>query len=227
MGMFSQLGGMFGAYMGASDLEDRYTDAINELKKFQRTAETSINRFRTMGDKSFNQAFKQLSDPTMAPDVKQLRQMLISTINGGLSPYAQLQFEDLNRQLEARASATGNLRSGAIGIQRAELGRRIASDEFGRALQVLDSISKQDLGQAQLFGQMALGYAGQENQALNSVGNAISGVAGALVGKGMAQYAKDAALGQAAGASTDAAVSIFGGAFTGGAAGALSAMQQK
>lgn len=217
MASFTGLGSMFGSWFGASDLEDRYTDAINELKKFQATANQSLAGFRKKGQRAFDQAFKELSDPTLAPDVKQLRSMLISTISGGLSPYAQLQFEDLNRELEARASATGNLRSGAIGIQRAELGRRVAADEFGRALQTLDVIQRRDLGAASLFGQMALGYAGAENQALTSVGNAISGVAGALVGQGTAQYAKSVALGTAAGMATDKFMEIVGSMYTGGA----------
>jgi hypothetical protein len=216
---FLGLGGMFGSYFGASDLEDRYTDAINELKQFQATANTSLEGFRQKGKRSFDQAFKELSDPTLSPDVKQLRQMLMSTISGGLSPYAQLQFSDLNRELEARSSATGNLRSGAIGIQRAELGRRIAADEFGRALTVLDSISKQNLGQAQMFGQMALGYAGAENQALSTAGETAAGIAGATIGKGMAQYAKDVALGSAAGMSFDTGMQFAATGYTSGLSG--------
>lgn len=216
MTSFTGLGSMFGSWFGASDLEDRYTDAINELKKFQATAEKSLAGFRKKGTQAYDQMFKELSDPTLAPDVKQLRASLISTISGGLSPYAKLQFDDLNRELEARASATGNLRSGAVGIQRAELGRRIAADEFGRALQVMDSLQKRDLAASSLFGQVALGYAGAENQALNSVGNAISGVAGALIGQGTAQYAKSTALGTAAGMATDKFMEMVGSFYTGG-----------
>ena len=221
MGNFTGLGGMFGSFFGASDLEDRYTDAINQLKKFQYQAKTSLGGFREKGQRAFDQAFTELSDPTMAADVKQLRSMLISTINGGLSPYAQLQYADLNRLLENSASATGNLRSGAIGIQRAELGRRIAADEFGRALGVLNSLRQQDLGQAQMFGQMALGYAGAENQALNAYGNATSGIAGALVGQGMAQFAKDQALGTAAGMSFETAMQTIGAGYGGGMGGIM------
>jgi hypothetical protein len=218
---FAGLGGMFGSWFGASDLEDRYTDAINELKKFQKTSEQSLKGFRQKGGKAFDQMFAELSNPTLAPDVKQLRQSLVSTISGGLSPYAQLLFEDLNRDLEGRSIATGNLRSGAIGTQRAELGRRIAADEFGRALQVMDSLQKRDLAAAGMFGNVALGYAGAENQALTSVGNAISGVASAIIGKGTAQYAKDVALGTASGMATDTFMELAGNFYTGGASGVM------
>lgn len=216
MASFTGLGAMFGSWFGASDLEDRYTDAINQLKQFQATANSSVVGFKQKGTQAFNQAFTELSNPTMAPDVKQLRQSLISTISGGLSPYAQLQYSDLNKLLENSAVSTGNLRSGAIGIQRAQLGQRIAADEFSRALQTLDTIQKQDLGQAQLFGNMAVGYAGAENQALSTMGQAVSGVANAMVGQGGAQYAKDVALGSASGASADMFMQMVGNMYTGG-----------
>lgn len=219
MASFTGLGAMFGSWFGASDLEDRYTDAINELKQFTKTANLSLKGFREKGQQSFDQAFKELSDPTLAPDVKQLRASLISTISGGLSPYAQLQFEDLNRELEARATATGNLRSGAIGTQRAELGRRIASDEFGRALQTLNTIQTRDVAAANMFGNMALGYAGAENQALTTVGNSISQTAGALIGQGGAQYAKSVALGSAAGQAADLMAEYAAKFYTGGLSG--------
>lgn len=221
MASFTGLGAMFGSWFGASDLEDRYTDAINELKKFTKTANQSLSGFRKKGQQAFDQAFKELSDPTLAPDVKQLRESLISTISGGLSPYAQLQFADLNRELEARATATGNLRSGAIGIQRAELGRRVAADEFGRALQTLDTIQRRDVAAASMFGNMAIGYAGAENQALASVGNSISQTAGALIGQGGAQYAKSVALGSAAGQSADLLAEYAAKFYTGGVSGLM------
>jgi hypothetical protein len=132
-------------------LEDRFNEAIVELKKFQKTATTSMQGFRAKGQTAFDRGMAELTSPTMAPDVAALRTMLVTQISSGLSPFAQLQMEDANRFLENRAISTGNLRSGAIGLQRAELGRRVVADEFGRALQTLDLLQRRDLTAAGIF----------------------------------------------------------------------------
>lgn len=214
--MFGGIGAAFGSYFGGADLEDRFDEAIAELKKFQESANVSLQGFRQKGQTSFDRGISELTNPTMAPDVAALRKMLVTQIGTGLSPFAQLQMEDANRFLENRAISTGNLRSGAIGLQRAELGRRVVADEFGRAMQTLDSLQKRDLTASSMFLQTSLGFGQNENVALQSVGNAVSNVAGALIGKGVVQQQRAVALGQAIGGSVDAGVKIAAQTYTGG-----------
>lgn len=220
MATFSGIGSAFGSFFGASDLEERFNQAIEVLKQFQQTAETSLQGFREKGQLSFDQALRQLTNPEMAPDVRALRTFLTTEIASGLSPFAKLQFEDLNKQLESRAITTGNLRSGAIGIQRAELGRRIAADEFTRALNVLDTAQKFDAGTAATFLQGAVNFAGAENMALGTVGRTVENVAGALTGLGAVEQQASTALGAGIGGLADYGVSSIksfgGGSFTGG-----------
>ena len=221
MGAFSGTGAMFGGFFGASDLEDQFNGAIEELKKFQATANQSLKGFRDKGNTAFDRGMSELTSPTMAPDVAALRSMLVTQISSGLSPFAKLQMEDANRFLENRAITTGNLRSGAIGLQRAELGRRVVADEFGRALQTVDAFQKRDLSAANMFLNTSLGFGQNENYALNTVGNAVSSVAGAMIGKGAVQQQASAMLGGAIGGLVDQGIAAGSTYFTGGVDGLM------
>jgi hypothetical protein len=218
---FGGIGAAFGSFFGGSDLEDRFNEAIQELQKFQQTATTSLEGFRKKGQTAFDRGMAELTSPTMAPDVAALRAMLVTQVSAGLSPFAQLQMEDANRFLENRAITTGNLRSGAIGLQRAELGRRVVADEFGRALQTLGSIQNRDIASAGMFLQTGLGYAGAENTALSSVGTAVSNVAGAIIGKGAVQQQRAAALGYGIGGAFDLGAQGLTSYYTGGTVNSL------
>lgn len=216
MGMFSGIGAAFGGFFGSGDLEDRFDEAIAELRKFQETANVSLAGFRGKGTTAFDRGMSELTSPTMAPDVAALRQMLVTQISSGLSPFAQLQMQEANKFLENRAITTGNLRSGAVGLQRAELGRRVVADEFGRALQTMESIQKRDLTASNMFLNTALGFGQLENQALSTVGGAVGSVASGLVGKGAVQQQKAAMLGSAIGGLTDFGLSAVSAGYTGG-----------
>jgi hypothetical protein len=216
MASFTGIGSAFGSFFGASDLEDRFNEAIAELQKFQQTANVSLKGFREKGQTAFDRGISELTSPTMAPDVAALRKMLVTQIGTGLSPFAQLQMEEANRFLEGRAISTGNLRSGAVGLQRAELGRRVVADEFGRAMQTLESLQKRDLAASGLFLNTALGFGQAENLALHTVGSAVSNVAGAIIGKGAVQQQQAAALGGAIGGLTDLGVQSGATYYTGG-----------
>lgn len=213
---FSGIGSAFGGFFGASDLEDQFDKAIAELQKFRETADVSLQGFRTKGQTAFDRGMSELTSPTMAPDVAALRQMLVTNISSGLSPFAQLQMQDANRFLENRAITTGNLRSGAVGLQRAELGRRVVADEFGRALQTLDSMQRRDLTASSMFLNTALGFGEQENKSLFTLGEATSAVAGAVIGKGVVQQQASAMLGAGIGGIADMGTSAAGKYFTGG-----------
>lgn len=216
MASFTGIGTAFGSFFGGSDLEDRFNEAIAELQKFQESANVSLKGFREKGQTAFDRGISELTAPTMAPDVAALRKMLVTQIGTGLSPFAQLQMEDANRFLENRAISTGNLRSGALNLQRAELGRRVIADEFGRALQTMDSLQKRDITASGMFLNTALGFGQNENYALQTVGNAVSNVAGAIVGKGAVQQQRAAALGGAIGGLGDMGVQAGATYYTGG-----------
>lgn len=216
MATFTGIGAAFGSFFGASDLEERFNQAIGVLKDFQATAERSLEGFREKGQLSFDQALRQLTNPEMAPDVRALRQFLMTEIGTGLSPFAKLQFEDLNRELENRAITTGNLRSGAIGIQRAELGRRIAADEFTRALSVLDTAQRYDMTTSKTFLDASTDFAQMENVALGTVGATVANVAGALTGLGAVEQQAAVALGSAFGGLADKGEEYAKMYFTGG-----------
>lgn len=94
MGTFSGIGSTFGGFFGASDLEDQFNAAIAGLQKFKATAETSPKGFRQKEQTAFDRGISELTSPTMAPDVAALRQMLVTQIGSGLSPFAKLQMED-------------------------------------------------------------------------------------------------------------------------------------
>jgi hypothetical protein len=153
----------------------------------------------------------------MAPDLKAMRAMLMTNIQSGLSPLAQLYMEDANRMIEGRAISSGNLRSGAIGLQRAELGRRVVADEFGRALTTLTNLRAGDIQSTNMYLSGALGFAQNENVTLNTLGNAVQSLAGAQIGKGMVEYNKDVALGSAIGGLFDKGEEYAMMYFTGGA----------
>jgi uncharacterized protein YejL (UPF0352 family) len=219
--MFSGIGAAIGGFIGAGDLEDRFNEAIAELQKFKATTDVSLKGFREKGQTAFDRGISELTSPTMAPDVAALRQMLVTQISSGLSPFAQLQMEDANRFLENRAISTGNLRSGAIGLQRAELGRRVVADEFGRALQTMESLGKRDLTASGMFLNTSLGFGQNENAALQTMGNAVSSLTGAIVGKGAAQQQASAMLGAGIGGMFDVGTA----AFTGGKSSVLDMMK--
>lgn len=209
------IGAAFGSFFGMSDLEDRFNQALAELQSFKAQADVSLGGFRTKGQTAFDRGMSELTTPTMAPDVAALRAMLVTQIGSGLSPFAQVAMEDANRFLENRAITTGNLRSGAIGLQRAELGRRVVADEFGRALQTLEAIQKRDITASSMFLNTGIGYGQLENQALASYGNAVSGIAGAYVGQGAAQQQSYANLGAGLGGATET-IAQTGATLTGG-----------
>ena len=217
MATYTGIGAAFGSYFGGSDLEDRYNEAIEELRQFKAVADVSLQGFRTKGQTTFDRGISELTSPTMAPDVAALRSMLVTQIGSGLSPFAQIQMEDANRFLENRAISTGNLRSGAIGLQRAELGRRVVADEFGRALQTLDSLQKRDLAASGMFLNTSLNFGQQENQALSTYGSAVTNIAGATIGLGAVQQQRAAALGTAIGGVFDKGEEYAKMYFTGGA----------
>jgi len=226
MGTLTGLGSMFGGFFGASDLEDRFDEAIAQLKEFQRTAGKSMKGFQEKQGQAFTKGMNELANPTMAGDVADLRKMLVTTMQSGLSPFAKLYMEDANKFLEGRAITTGNLRSGSIERQRAELGRRVVADEFGRALGAFDALRKGDQTSANMFLDTALGFGQLEVGALREVGNATSGVAGALVGKGMVQQQKSQMLGAGIGGLLDFGIGAASTAFTGGANSLLSSFAQ-
>jgi hypothetical protein len=217
MATFTGIGAAFGSFFGGGDLEDRMKEAIEELKKFQEKADVSLAGFRKKGTTAFDHGMSELENPTMAPDVAALRKMLVTQIGTGLSPFAQLQLEDTNRALENRAISTGNLRSGAIGLQRAELGRRVVADEFGRALQTLDAIQTRDLNASNMFLNTALGFGSHENNALATLGGATTNTAQAIIGLGAVQQQRAAALGAAVGGLFDKGEEYAKMYFTGGA----------
>ena len=219
---FSNIGGLIGSFIGSNDLEDQFDAAIAELQKFRQSSEEARGRFQAKGDTAFNRGLKELTSPTLAPDVAALRAMLVTNITSGLSPFAQLQFEDLNRLLEERQVATGNLRSGSIGTQRAELGRRIAADEFGRALETLETLQTRDLTASQMFLNTALGYGNLENQSLATQGATVGSIAKAMVGKGVVQQQAAVAIGAAAGGLFEQASEMVAAYYTGGASGLAS-----
>ncbi len=203
MATYTGIGAAFGSFFGSSDLEDAYAQAIRELEKFRTTADESLQGFRTKGQGLYDKAISNLANPEMAPDLKALRSMLMTNISSGLSPLAKLYMEDANRYLEGRAISTGNLRSGAVGIQRGELGRRVVADEFGRALTTLNTLRQGDIASTQMYLGGALGYAQNENVALNTLGNAVQNLSGAQIGKGVVDYNKAVALGTAVGGLFD------------------------
>ena len=210
MASFTGIGSAFGSFFGSSDLEDAYKQAIEEYRLFKAQADKTLEGFRTKGQTTYEKFLTSLTAPEMAPDIAQLRSMLTSTIAGGLSPLAQLYMEDANRYLENRAISTGNLRSGAVALQRGELGRRVVADEFTRALNTLQTLRQGDVAGATLYGQAALGYGQAENIALGTVGTAVAGLTGAQVGRGLAQYAGDVALGQGIGGVFDMGATAAG-----------------
>ena len=214
---FTGIGAAFGSFFGGADLEDRFNEAIAELRKFQESANVSLEGFRKKGGTAFDRGISELTSPTMAPDVAALRAMLVTQIGSGLSPFAQLQMQEANKFLENRAISTGNLRSGAIGLQRAELGRRVVADEFGRALETLSTLQNRDINASTMFLNTALGFGQNENAALSTVGNAVSNVAGAIVGKGAVQQQRAAALGAGIGGVGDMAAQAATSYYTGGA----------
>ncbi|HEV8328449.1 MAG TPA: hypothetical protein VGQ08_13290 [Nitrospiraceae bacterium] len=217
MATYTGIGAAFGSWFGSGDLEDRYNQAIEELKKFNETATTSMKGFRTKGQTAFDRGIAELTSPTMAPDIAAMRKMLMTNISSGLSPYAQLALEDANRQLEQRAISTGNLRSGAVGLQRAELGRRVVADEFGRALQTVDTFQKRDLAASQMFLNTSVEYGKAENWALTTMGQTTNSIAGALVGIGSVEQQAAVAAGMAFGGLADKAEQYWGGGgMTGG-----------
>lgn len=217
MATYTGIGAAFGSFFGGSDLEEGFNRAIDELKKFQDVANKSLGGFRAKGQTAFDRGLSELSAPTLAPDVAALRQMLVTQVSSGLSPFAQLQFEDLNRELENRSSATGNLRSGAVGLQRAELGRRIVADEFGRGLQVLDTLQRRDVAASQMLLNTSLGFGEMENVALRTSGMATEHIAGAMIGRGAVQQQRAVALGEAIGGLADKGEEYAKMYFTGGA----------
>lgn len=204
---FTGIGSSIGAFFGMSDLEDRFNQALVELQSFKTQADTSLSGFRAKGQAAFDKGMGELSAPTLAPDLAQLREAFMTQTATGLSPYAQLMMQDANRYLENRAISTGNLRSGAVGLQRAELGRRVVADEFVRSLQTFDTMRKGDLTAADMFLRTALGYGVNENYALASYGHAVGDIAGAYVGLGSAQQQSYASLGAGIGGGIDMALS--------------------
>jgi len=221
MATYTGIGAAFGSWFGSDDLEDRFNQAMAELQKFKETAEVSLQGFRTKGQTAFDRGISELTSPTMAPDVAALRKMLVTQISSGLSPFAQLQMEDANRFLENRAISTGNLRSGGIGLQRAELGRRVVADEFSRASTILDQLSRRDLAASTIFLQTSLGFGQQENAALQTVGQVTTNKAGAYIGLGSVEQQAAVAAGMFFGGLADKAEEYWGGqgstgAFTGG-----------
>lgn len=213
---FSGLGGLFGSYIGGIEMKNRFKEAIGELRRVQQRAQETQDNFKAKGNEAYANSIKQLTNPMMSADVRQIREFLTTNVTSGLSPFAKLQFDDLNRELEGRAAATGNLRSGAVGIQRAELGRRIASDEFSRALDTIKTFQAYDVGTSGMFMQQGLGYAQAENQALGIASNNASNVAQGLMGLGAVARAQGQTLGTAVGALSEYAVA----AMTAGAGGA-------
>ncbi len=219
MATYTGIGAAFGSFFGSNDLDDAYGKALMELAKFREQATQSVEGFRSKGQSLYDKAISSLTDPTstMSPDLQAMRSMLITNMSSGLSPLAKTYMEDANRFLEGRAISTGNLRSGAIGLQRAQLGQRVVNDEFTRALGVLDTLRKGDQMTTDSLLRGSLGYAQNENVALNSLGNAANSIAGAEVGRGMVDYNKSVALGTAIGGLTDKAEEYLKMYFTGGA----------
>jgi hypothetical protein len=194
--------------------------AIAGLQKFREISDVSLKGCRTKGQTAFDRGMSELTNPTMAPDVAALRKMMVTQISTGLSPFAQLQMADANRFLENRAISTGNLRSGAIGLQRAELGRRVVADEFGRAMTALESLQRRDMAASSMYLQTALGFGENENKALNTLGTATVNVAEGMVGLGLVQQQRSAALGAGIGGSFDMDMSGLS-SFTGGSGNSL------
>jgi hypothetical protein len=203
MATYTGIGAAFGSFFGSNDLQDAYEQAIREYERYRQTADESLQGFRTKGNQTYKRFETALTSPEMSPDLQAMRQMFVRQMQSGLSPYAQTLLGDANRLLENRAISTGNLRSGAVTLQRAQLGERVVNDEFARATAVFDMLRKGDLAGGAILGNIALGYAREENDTLRTLGTAVAGLAGANIGKGVAEYNQAVALGSAVGGLFD------------------------
>ena len=241
LGLFSGLGSAIGGLFGGSG---GFDEVIGFLRgEILPEVQTSLTGFREAGVEARQAGIETreiagglrerglaaFEAPPQAPDIAAARQRLLGITEGGISPFAQLQFEDLNKLLTEAAVSTGNLRSGAVQIGRAELGRRIAADEFGRALTAFDAIRRGDIGTAQSILNLSLGLSnvslglsslepqfGQlEVGALDALLGTGRQISGALLGRGALDIARAQALGGAIGAGVDIGLAGVTGGLTG------------
>jgi hypothetical protein len=102
----------------------------------------------------------------------------------------------------------------------------VVADEFGRALQTLDSFQRRDLAASSMFLNTALGFGGEENKALGILGAATTDTAEGIIGLGAVQQQRTAALGAAIGGLADKGEEYAKMYFTGGASSIMGQGQQ-
>lgn len=231
MGLFSGIGSIIGGIFGATQQRRAYNSAINDLRQFQQEQAlpqawrmqgrsdqlTALGRdILTSGDTPFR----------LSAEAQAMRRNLMST-TGGLSPAAQIAFEDMNRLLKEDAVSTGNLRSGAFAFGQAELGRRVVADELLRQTQLLDLFGRQDLSLNQLGLDAGLGllqagghFGSLSNQALGLAGNITTNIADATIQRGTVNAAQLYGAGAAIGGVVDLGLLAYGG-YSGGGLGGL------
>ncbi|GKS58170.1 hypothetical protein YTPLAS18_16970 [Nitrospira sp.] len=126
MGLFSGIGGLIGGVFGATQQKRAFNSAIENLRNFQQnTLLPEAGKYSAFSGDMVARGLNTIGGGTLSynysPEVQGMRDRLIASTQGGLSPAAQIALEDANKFLKEDAVSTGNLRSGAFGYAQAEL----------------------------------------------------------------------------------------------------------